>query len=90
VDRAGGGTPRRLTTLSEGTTFGEMAFVSRETRTADVHADTMVDCLVLGADAFDGLMRDEPRAAAAVLSNLLRTVGATARRLTDELALLAD
>ena len=36
-------------------------------------------------------MRDEPRAAAAVfLRNLLRVVGAIARRLTDEVALLAD
>ncbi len=90
VDRAGGVGPRRLTTLSEGTVFGELAFVNRETRTADVHTDTMVECLVLGSDAFDSLMRDEPRAAAAVLANLLRVVGATARRLTDELALLSD
>ena len=90
VDRVGGGSPRRLTTQSAGTIFGELAFVARTTRTADVHADTIVECQVLRADAFDELMRDEPRAAAAVLSNLLRVVGATARRLTDELALLAD
>ena len=49
-----------------------------------------MECQVLRADAFDELMRDEPRAAAAVLANLLRVVGATARRLTEELALLAD
>ncbi len=90
VERIGGGSPRRLTTQSAGTVFGELAFVARTTRTADVHADTMVECQVLRADAFDELMRDEPRAAAAVLANLLRVVGATARRLTDELALLAD
>ena len=90
VDRVGGGSPRRLTTQSAGTIFGELAFVARTTRTADVHADTIVECQVLRADAFDELMRDEPRAAAAVLANLLRVVGGTARRLTDELALLAD
>jgi glutaminase len=90
VDRPGGGSAHRLTTLAEGTVFGELAFVARETRTADVYADTMVDCLVLGAGAFEHLMANEPRAAAAVLANLLRVVGATARRLTDELALLAD
>jgi glutaminase len=90
VDRVDGGGPRRLTTQSAGTIFGELAFVARTTRTADVHADTIVECQVLRADAFDELMRDEPRAAAAVLANLLRVVGATARRLTDELALLAD
>jgi glutaminase len=90
VDRVGGGSPRRLTTQSAGTIFGELAFVARSTRTADVHADTMVECQVLRTDAFDELLRDEPRAAAAVLANLLRVVGATARRLTDELALLAD
>ena len=90
VDRPGGGGPRRLTTLTDGTLFGELAFVSQETRTADVYADTMVECLVLSADAFERLKADAPRAAAAVLTNLLRVVGATARRLTDELALLAD
>ena len=90
VDRVDGGSPRRLTTQSAGTIFGELAFVARTTRTADVHADTIVECQVLRADAFDELMRDEPRAAAAVLANLLRVVGGTARRLTDELALLAD
>jgi glutaminase len=89
VDRPGGG-QRRLTTLSSGTVFGELAFVSQETRTADVHADTVVECQVLSAEAFADLMTQEPRAAAAVLANLLRVVGATARRLTDELALVAD
>ena len=89
VDRPDGG-QRRLTTLSGGTVFGELAFVAQETRTADVHADTVVDCLVLSDDAFASLMIDEPRAAAAVLANLLRVVGGTARRLTEELALVTD
>jgi glutaminase len=89
VERPGGG-QRRLTTLAAGTVFGELAFVAQETRTADVHADTVVETLVLTADAFAELMADEPRAAAAVLANLLRVVGATARRLTEELALVAD
>ena len=40
VERVGGGGPRRLTTQSAGTIFGELAFVARTTRTADVHADT--------------------------------------------------
>ena len=89
VERPGGG-QRRLTTLAAGTVFGELAFVAQETRTADVHADTVVETLVLTADAFADLMAEEPRAAAAVLANLLRVVGATARRLTEELALVAD
>jgi glutaminase len=90
VDRAGGGGPRRLTTLTDGTIFGELAFVTDEPRSADVLADTMVDCQVLCADDFDALLVEQPRAAAAVLANLLRVVGSTARRLTDEVALLTD
>ena len=89
IDRPDGGA-RRLTTLSGGMVFGELAFVSQDVRTADVHADTTVECLVLADTAFADLLVEEPRAAAALLTNLLRVVGSTARRLTDELAAAAD
>ncbi len=89
VDRPDG-ISRRLTTLSGGMVFGELAFVARDRRTADVHADTMVECLVLEAGAFEALLADEPHIAAVILSNLLRIVGGTARRLTDELAVAVD
>ncbi len=84
------GTRRRLTTLSEGSLLGELAWIDREPRTADVFADTVVECQVLAADAFDDLLDEDPQTAAGLLRNLLRVVGSTARRLTEDLARLGD
>jgi len=88
VDLPGGGR-RRLSTLGPGMTFGEAALVDGERRTADVHADTDVVCRVLSTDAFETLLATHPGVAATMLRNLLGTVGATAARLTREVAVLA-
>jgi glutaminase len=88
IDLPNGGV-RRLSTLSGGMVFGELALIGREARTADVRADTMVECQVLDGDAFDRLTADEPALACQLLANLLRVVGRTARRMTGEVALLA-
>jgi glutaminase len=88
IDVPGGGV-RRLSTLSDGMVFGELAMIGRETRTADVHADTMVECHELHADVFDRLTTEAPALACILLTNLLRVVGRTARRMTSEVALLA-
>ncbi len=87
IDVSGG--VKRLSTLSGGMVFGELSLIGRETRTADVHADTMVECHVLEADDFDALMSEHPALACILLTNLLRVVGRTARRMTGEVALLA-
>ena len=87
IDLPGG--IRRLSTLSDGMVFGELSLIGRETRTADVHADTMVECHVLEADDFDALTAEHPALACVLLANLLRVVGRTARRMTGEVALLA-
>ena len=80
---------RRLSTLSAGMVFGELAFLGSERRTADVIADTGVDAWVLDADRFLRLGDEWPALKAAILENLLRIVARTARRMTDEIALLA-
>jgi glutaminase len=87
IDIPGG--VRRLSTLSGGMVFGELSLIGREPRTADVHADTIVECHVLEADAFDELTVEQPELACVLLANLLRVVGRTARRMTGEVALLA-
>jgi glutaminase len=87
IDIPGG--VRRLSTLSGGMVFGELSLIGREPRTADVHADTIVECHVLEADAFDQLTQEQPALACVLLANLLRVVGRTARRMTSEVALLA-
>ena len=86
---AADGEPRRLETLSAGMVFGELSLIGRERRTADVYADTMVECLALDADEFEAMTEDDPALACAVLANLLRIVGRTARRMTNEVALLS-
>jgi glutaminase len=80
---------RRLSTLSDGMIFGELSLIGRETRSADVHADTLVECQILEADDFDQLTVDDPVLACTLLANLLRVVSRTARRMTGEVALLA-
>ncbi len=79
----------RLSTLSDGMVFGELALIGREARTADVRADTMVECQVLSVDDFERLTSAHPALACVLLTNLLRVVGRTARRMTGEVALLA-
>lgn len=83
-----GGARRRLTTLTAGSIFGELALLGRDRRTADVVADSAVDCEVLSIDAFNALGRADPLRAV-LLENLLRIVSRTARRMTGELAMLA-
>ncbi len=89
VDLPGGGR-RRLSTLGPGMTFGEAALLDGGHRTADVHADSDVVCRMLPNAAFDALLIEQPVVAATILRNLLRTVGATAARLTREVAVLAS
>ena len=49
------GESRRLTTLSAGGTFGELAFVERRSRAADVRADSAVECRTLSYATIDAL-----------------------------------
>ena len=51
---------RRLATLEAGQLVGELAFLGRERRTADVYCDTEVEAWVLTTDAFDELARSDP------------------------------
>jgi len=80
---------RRLSTLGPGMGFGESALFDGERRGADVRADTEVVCLALTREAFAVLVEEHPTVAATILRNLLRTVAATAGRLTREVAVLA-
>jgi glutaminase len=84
-----GGERRRLATLSAGMVFGELAILSREPRTADVRADTAVDCYVLPADELVRLGETDPALKSILLENLLRIVSRLARRMSDELVVLA-
>jgi len=84
-----GGRQKRLSTLSAGMTFGELAVVNRGPRAADVRADTPVECYVLATAAFDRLSDTHPTAKIAVLENLLRNVSRMLVQLDEEIAALS-
>jgi len=87
---AGMGPPRRLATLSAGMTFGELAIIDRAPRSADVHADTAVECRVLSAGAFDRLGDTDPHIKIALLENILRSAYQMVARLNQEATTLAS
>ncbi|MDH4052844.1 MAG: cyclic nucleotide-binding domain-containing protein, partial [Rubrivivax sp.] len=79
---------KRLSTLSAGMGFGEAALVASGTRSADVRADSDVECAVLDIAAFHRLREESPGLMVTLLHNLLRTASETTARLTAEVAAL--
>lgn len=84
-----GGPPRRLSTLSAGKSFGDLAIIDRGTRTADVRADTAVECRVLTAAAFESLADTDPGVKIILLQNMLRGAHRIVGRLNREVAALS-
>jgi len=83
-----GGGHKRLSTLSAGMVFGEAALIAGGQRSADVRADTAVDCWALSAAVFERLKLEQPRLAITLLHNLLASASETIGRLTAEVAAL--
>ena len=80
---------RRLATLSAGMTFGEVAFVERGARSADVFADSEIDCLRLPYSLLDRLATDDPVLHGKLLRNILGVVVASLRQANAETAQLS-
>jgi glutaminase len=80
---------RRLTTLSAGMTFGELAFVDRGERSADVCADSAVVCRTLAYARLDALADSDPILHGKLLRNILRVVVGTLRGVNAEVEHLA-
>ncbi|QTN24744.1 glutaminase A [Rhizobacter sp. AJA081-3] len=87
VDLPGGG-QKRLSTLSAGMSFGEMALLAGGQRSASARADTPVDCCTLDREAFARLETERPALALRLLRNLLQGTLQTAVQLTGEVAAL--
>jgi glutaminase len=80
---------RRLGTVSAGMTVGELGYLERGVRTADVRADTDVDCRVLSYSSLDELAVVEPLLYGKLLHRLARGVASSLRRANRELEHLA-
>jgi glutaminase len=86
--RAPGSGPagRRFSTLSAGMTFGEVAYVERGPRSADVYADTAVVCHTLPFAVLDRLATSDPVVYAKLVHALAGVVVAALRRANAEAA----
>ncbi len=78
--RTASGREMRLMGFAAGTIAGELGLLDEETRSATIVADDQLVCLVLGRDAFQDLMRDEPAVAVKLLANLSREISWRLRR----------
>jgi CRP-like cAMP-binding protein len=79
---------QRLSTLTAGMGFGELAVFAGGVRSADVRADTTVECWILHRVALARVERERPSLALVVMRNLLASTIETVRRLTADVASL--
>jgi glutaminase len=84
------GTQRRLGTLSAGMGFGEAALLTQGIRSADIRADSPVECYRLSISSLRVLETEAPGLVIKLLTNLLRTSTAITARLTAEVSSLAS
>lgn len=85
-----GGQAKRIATLSAGMFFGELAVVRRTARTADVRADTAVECYALPRRELEDLEHTDPTTRALLLGNILRHVAEMVALLTAEVTALLE
>ncbi|MCP9926419.1 glutaminase A [Cyanobium sp. CH-040] len=80
--------PLRFATFSPSVSFGEMAFLTRSPRTADVVADEPGSCLVLTRSTFDRLEREQPQVVIDLLLALHQDLARKLGRTNQQLLLL--
>jgi SulP family sulfate permease len=85
-----GRTPYHLATFSRGDFFGEMAFLDRETRSADAVAVGDTEVFVLSRARFDGLAQQHQQLALSLLESLARVLAARMRHTDREISALQD
>ena len=78
----------RLDAFTSGMTFGELAFIDRSPRSANVSALGAVECRVLTRDAFGQLEREAPAIKIRLLENLALGLTGMLRQANRELAVL--
>jgi CRP-like cAMP-binding protein len=78
----------RLRAFTSGMTFGELAFIDRSTRSANVTALGSVECCVLTRDAFERLHQEAPAIKIRLLENLALGMTEMLRQANRELSAL--
>ena len=85
-----GGKRHHLATFCQGDFFGEMAFLDRETRSANVEAATPAELFVLSRERFDALVKTNPALGGRVFEQLAYAVSKRLRTADTELRLLEE
>ena len=80
----GSGTKKRLGTFSPGMSFGEMALLERVPRSAEVTADSEVECDLLKLEDFEKLGESHPRIKLVLLKNLALCLSRNLRKRNQE------
>jgi SulP family sulfate permease len=83
-----GGKVHHLATLGQGDYFGDLAFLDREPRTADVVAAVQTDLYVLSRERFDELVRRNPAMGGRVFEQLAYAISKRLRATDIELQAL--
>jgi glutaminase len=84
------GRPKRIATLSAGMTFGEMAVIDENPRSATVVADTDAECYVMRLKDFERLSQRYPRIKVVFLANLARSLSSKLRKANRTISALAQ
>ena len=85
-----GGKRHHLATFCPGDFFGEMAFLDRERRSADVEAATAADLYVLSRERFDALVKTNPALGGRVFEQLAFALSKRLRAADTELRVLEE
>ena len=85
-----GGKRHHLATFCQGDFFGEMAFLDREPRSADVEASTPTDLYALSRERFDELVKANPLLGGRVFEQLAYAVSKRLRVADIELRVLEE
>jgi glutaminase len=82
-----GGSKKRLGTFSPGMTFGEMALLDQSPRSAQVVADTDVECDVLQMKDFEQLGQNHPHIKMVLLRNLALRLSRNLKKRNQEFSI---
>ena len=85
LDVADNRVSRRITSLTRGTVFGEMALIEGAPRSATIVADEDVACYELSDKDFGLLLREKPAIAATIMRNTARELARRLRRTSEDL-----